>query len=81
MDISNQSNTEIYPNPAKEGFHISSDKVVKDISIIDMRGIKVLSQQVGTYGYVSTYGLTRGVYIVKIAIADTVVEKRLIIGE
>jgi len=76
MNVTNQSNTGIYPNSAKEGFHISSDKVVKDISIIDMRGIKVLSQQVGTNGYVNTHGLKQGVYIVKMAIGDTVIEKR-----
>jgi hypothetical protein len=55
----------LYPNPATEGFYINVGEKTTLISISDLNGSLVLTQQATGKSYVSINLLQKGVYVVK----------------
>ncbi|HJV77398.1 MAG TPA: fibronectin type III domain-containing protein [Paludibacter sp.] len=55
----------LYPNPATEGFYINVGEKTTLISISDLNGSLVLTQQATGKSYVSISLLQKGVYVVK----------------
>lgn len=57
----------IYPNPTTNGFYVQTDVYSAQLTISDINGNSVLSQQVSNNEYVDVSSLTKGVYIVELA--------------
>lgn len=66
-DLDNAAATllSLYPNPATEGFYINVGEKTTLISISDLNGSLVLTQQATGKSYVSINLLQKGVYVVK----------------
>jgi len=62
----------LYPNPATDGFSIQAGEKASTISIYDLSGSLVLSQQIIGKSYINISSLQQGVYVVK---ADGLVGK------
>jgi hypothetical protein len=68
----------IYPNPAREQFHIMNDVSAEArISIYDLQGKIIMSQQVNE-NTVDITTLPHGIYIVKLVDADKILVTRLV---
>jgi hypothetical protein len=68
----------IYPNPAREQFHIMNDVSAEaSVSIYDMQGKMIMSQQVYD-NTVDISDLPYGIYIVKLIDADKIMISRLV---
>lgn len=63
----NQSNLQVYPNPAKEVVNFSSDRQITQVNIIDLTG-KVLLRTKSTNVNVTSFA--PGVYIAQVRYAD-----------
>lgn len=57
----------IYPNPTTNGFYVQTDVYSAQLTISDINGNSVLSQQVSNNEYVDVSSLANGVYIVELA--------------
>ncbi len=57
----------IYPNPATNGFYVQTDVYSAQLTVSDINGKSVLSQQVSNNEYVDVSSLAKGVYIVELA--------------
>jgi len=55
-----------YPNPTSTGFYINVGSQPLALLMYDVRGSRVLVQQVTGKSYVNVSGLSRGVYIVRV---------------
>jgi len=68
----------IYPNPARNEFHILHDiSAEATVNIFDMQGKMILTRQIND-NTVDISGLTRGIYIVKLIDSDKVLISRLV---
>ena len=62
----------IYPNPTTDGFTLDAGAQTIPVSIYDLSGALVLSQQITGKSYINISSLQQGVYVVK---ADGMVGK------
>lgn len=70
----------LFPNPAKDYFEITSDKDIISLEIYNLSGIKLHNQLVGSKKVnVATKDYNKGLYIVKIYTKEEIITKKLII--
>jgi hypothetical protein len=55
----------LYPNPVTEGFTFRTGEIVTTVSIYDLSGRLVLSQQPNEKNYINISSLKQGIYLVK----------------
>ncbi len=67
----------IYPNPVEKGFFLSTDLIINNISIYDIRGAKVLDI-VNYNNYVDVSNLPKGIYIVQLHTKEKIYNEKLI---
>ena len=68
----------IYPNPARDQFHIMHEVSAEaSVNIYDLQGKMILSQQVND-NTVDVSGLAHGIYIVKLVDNDKILISRLV---
>jgi hypothetical protein len=71
----------IYPNPASEAIHITTDRAVKSVEISDLQGRVIKTVQNGSYSEtvsVSVNDLVSGTYTIKIATEKGLFTKKII---
>ena len=57
----------IYPNPATDGFSVSGLNAISTLSVLDLNGKTLLTQQVSANDYISISSLPKGLYVLKIS--------------
>jgi hypothetical protein len=68
----------IYPNPARDQFHILNDVSAEaSVNIYDLQGKMIMSQQVND-NTVDVSNLAHGIYIIKLINNDKIVISRLV---
>lgn len=76
-DVVNESSFNLYPNPVKTSFNISSDKVVEKVSIFNLQGQQI--QDVNqTRNFINVENLPAGMYVVNVEIDGKVLSKKII---
>ena len=68
----------IYPNPVTDGFYVNGLEGTGLFTFTDLSGKVLLTKQVETNDYVSVGYLPKGVYIVKIATAKGIIERKIL---
>ncbi|MEA4983088.1 MAG: T9SS type A sorting domain-containing protein [Paludibacter sp.] len=56
----------LYPNPVTDGFYVNVGDKTTTISIFNLSGNLVLTQQINSKSYINTKHLEQGVYLIKI---------------
>ena len=57
----------LYPNPTSEGFTVETKENINRVQLYDIIGTKVYDRELeNEQTYVSTQGLARGVFLVKV---------------
>jgi len=72
LDVASATALSLYPNPATDGFTINTGEKITTVSIYNLSGSLVLSQQITGKSYINISSLQQGVYVVK---ADGIVGK------
>jgi len=69
---------DLYPNPATEGFFIKGLNGSGILTLLDISGKTLLTQQVSGNEYVPISTFPKGLYIVKITTAEGTIEKKVL---
>ncbi len=74
--VKDHSKVTVYPNPVSEILYVSSEKEVRSVELYDTTGRKILNK---TGKQINVQSLSKGVYLVKITLADGSVTNEKII--
>jgi hypothetical protein len=69
----------IYPNPVTTGFRIGGLNEIGKLTLIDMNGRVLLTKKIDNNEYISAEGLSTGIYIVRVTIANCTTEHKLLV--
>jgi bacillolysin len=76
----NEVQIKVFPNPANDQFFIDANTTDKlNVSLFDVSGKKVLSENVNDKSNINVYNLQEGVYTVRIKTSGSIINKKLII--
>jgi hypothetical protein len=75
--ITDQSLFTVYPNPVSETLHIQTEKIIRQIDVVDMNG-KVLKTQIGDSKIIDVQSIPAGNYIVNIHTETAIVPVRIV---
>ena len=78
INVIENSKISIYPNPTSDGFWINGLESKAALRLYDIKGRLLLTKDITCNERVSISQLPKGTYIIKITIAEGVVEKKLI---
>lgn len=67
-----QNHVSVYPNPTRENLFVSSEKAIRDITVIDLSGRVIARQQANgsETNQINVASLVSGVYFVKVVFED-----------
>jgi len=66
LDVASTNALSLYPNPATDGFTIQAGEKATTVSIYNLSGSLVLSQQIIGKSYINISSLQQGIYVVKV---------------
>lgn len=67
----------VFPNPTDKGFYLPKDLIIENITITDLKGVKVLTVK-NVNNYIDVSSLQRGMYIVQLYATDGIYKTKLI---
>jgi len=78
FDKTGDQQVTIYPNPATDVFHISGLSGISSISLTDLSGRTLLSEQASNNEVILGNTLPKGIYILKIQNNEGTLERKVI---
>lgn len=73
-----ENNIEIFPNPVNDKLFINGNLAIEEVSIYNITGVQVFSEQDINSNYINVTNLNKGVYILNIKTNDTNIVKRFV---
>jgi subtilisin family serine protease len=78
ISISESSRQMVYPNPFVNGFYVDPVIHFTTVSVIDIRGRKVMSLKISEPGFISASQLENGIYMIELTSDRGIIRKKLI---
>jgi len=76
-EVAGTSSLNVYPNPVKNSFEISSDRIIEHVNVFNMQGKQVLNLT-QTLNKVNMEGLPSGMYFVNARVDGKTITKKII---